>query len=294
MFHLLAARALYSSHPHAHLRCPGPDCAGYKMLFGMDYTSEDRAAQHQALRGALLEHMRLAPESLVVVEEYDKLDCHMRGFFRQLLEGGQVGNVSLARSVVVLESNTGYTTLHSMLQKARSREAIAPEHAQRELKDLVFTRWAAESCESRADTLKMVSLVDFFLPFFPLERVHVERLFELRLRAKSDELAAKRLGNLTWDQAVVTFLTDRVEFGGDYPIEGGKEVGTLVSRYVSRPVREWAAAQQARLQAAKQQGTVDRSDTAPVGSGVMKVERSGRSLVIELSQSKGGRWGFRA
>ena len=33
--------------------------------------------------------------AVLVVEEYDKLDCPMRGFFRQLLENGQVANVSL-------------------------------------------------------------------------------------------------------------------------------------------------------------------------------------------------------
>lgn len=34
---------------------------------------------------------------VLVVEEYDKLDCHMRGFFRQLLENGRIANVTLNR-----------------------------------------------------------------------------------------------------------------------------------------------------------------------------------------------------
>ena len=33
--------------------------------------------------------------AVLVVEEYDKLDCSMRGFFRQMLENGQVANVSM-------------------------------------------------------------------------------------------------------------------------------------------------------------------------------------------------------
>lgn len=36
------------------------------------------------------------------------------------------------------------------------RSKIAPEEAQRALKDLVFSRWLAEGCEERSDTLKMV------------------------------------------------------------------------------------------------------------------------------------------
>lgn len=34
---------------------------------------------------------------MLVVEEYDKLDCPMRGFFRHMLENGGVANASLSR-----------------------------------------------------------------------------------------------------------------------------------------------------------------------------------------------------
>ncbi len=34
---------------------------------------------------------------MLVIEEYDKLDCAMRGFFRQLLENGRIANVTLNR-----------------------------------------------------------------------------------------------------------------------------------------------------------------------------------------------------
>jgi hypothetical protein len=37
----------------------------------------------------------------------------------------------------------------------------------------------------------------------------------------------------------------QVDFDGDFPIEGAKEVTTLMTRYVSRLLRLWAAAQQA-------------------------------------------------
>lgn len=280
LFHLLAARALYAARPHARLRCPGADCPGYKVLYGMDYTSDDRAAQHAALQAALLDHVRAAPEALLVVEEYDKLDCHMRGFFRHLLEGGTVGNASLARAVVVLESNTGYTALHAMLAGAGARGAIPPDAAQRELKDLVFSRWRAQGCEEHADTMKMVGVVDLFLPFFPLERAHVGRLFAMRLRDRGDALAAARLGGLGWGAGVVEFLTNKVEFDGAYPIEGGKEVATRVTVHASRPLRAWAAAQEARLAEALQRGGVDRRDPAPVGSGLLRVAPGGEALEV--------------
>ena len=238
-----------------------------------------------ALQAALVAHVRGAPESLLVVEEYDKLDCHMRGFFRHLLTGHRVGNVTLARSIVVLESNTGYTALHGMLRRAGARAAIQPQRAQRELKDLVFERWAAQGCEERTDTMKMVGLVDFFLPFFPLERPHVRRLFEMRLAERARALAERRLGGLAWDESVLEFLTQRVEYGGEYPIEGGKEVATLVTLHVSHPLRKWAKAQEARLQAALGRMQVverwgSRREAALVGGGRLRVAEGGGQLEV--------------
>jgi len=287
LLHQEAARALYNTNPNPDLRCPGPDCGGYKVLFGLDFSADDREAQHAALRSALDDHMRYSPESLLVLEEYDKLDCTMRGFFRHILEGGAIGNYSLAKSIIVLESNTGYTSLHSMLQQAGAREKISPEKAQKQLKDLVFERWQKQGCEERTDTIKMVGLVDFFLPFFPLERKHVQELFELRLREKAaavQKQLKRRSSNrenlvLVWDSAVVEFLTSKVDFEGPYPIEGGKEVGTLMSRYVSRPVREWTAAQElAKLEDNKEKKMKKQS-----GASVAVEQAVGR---LKLSSSR--------
>jgi hypothetical protein len=236
--------------------------------------------------------MRYSPESFLVLEEYDKLDCTMRGFFRHILEGGTIGNYSLAKSIIVLESNTGYTSLYSMLQQAESREKISPEKAQKQLKDLVFERWQKQGCEDRTDTMKMVGLVDFFLPFFPLERTHVHELFELRLREKVDavETQLKRSSSnkensekkIIWDEKVLEFLTSKVDFEGPYPIEGGKEVGTLMSRYVSRPVREWTAAQElAKLEEKKKKKEKGRKKES--GAAVAITPAVGR---LKLSSSR--------
>lgn len=85
------------------------------------------------------------------------------------------------------------------------------EDAQRVLKDLVFDLWRSDYCEERSDTLKMLALVDFYLPFLPLEQPHIERLFGMKLVERRKALMdAKQAANLTWDEDVVRFLTDRV------------------------------------------------------------------------------------
>ena len=68
-----------------------------QVLYGMDYVAAAREAQHEHMRSALLAHVRLHPQSLLVVEEYDKLDCATRGLFRQLIENPASANISLER-----------------------------------------------------------------------------------------------------------------------------------------------------------------------------------------------------
>ncbi len=144
------------------------------------------------------------------------------------------------------------------------------------LKDLVFSMWADDGCEAQADTLKFVSLVDFFLPFLPLERSHIEALFHMRLKETAEQLRQSQSVELTWAPDIITFLTDKarssppqgrqqvltcalpakrrlccasieyrtqVEFDGSHPIEGAKEVSTVMTRHVSRALRVWSVRQ---------------------------------------------------
>ncbi|WPT12885.1 Torsin-1A [Picochlorum sp. SENEW3] len=240
-FHQLAAQVLYNGENANKVQgqhCPGRHCAGYKVLFGMDYTTHDRDEQHAMLQKALLDHVSLHPQSFIVVEEYDKLDCYMRGFFRQILQGGKVGNQSLGDSVVLLESNLGFSTLHRMLEDVPSgqREDIDMDGVQRALKNMVFTMWQKQKCEGFSDSQKLLRNIDFFLPFYPLEKKHIEKLFAMRLDSFA-ETALSHGAVLTYNTSLVDFLANRVEFDGRYPIEGGKEVNTVTTGYLSRPFR---------------------------------------------------------
>lgn len=62
-----------------------------------------------------------------------------------------------------------------------------------------------------------MGLVDFFLPFFPLERRHIRQLFDMRLAERSAALEAEGLAGLAWDEGVVDFLTAKVEARGGAP-----------------------------------------------------------------------------
>lgn len=240
LLHLLAARALYNDKVTAALQCPGRDCSGYKVMYGMDYMASERELQHRLLREALITHLRQHPQSLLVIEEYDKIDCPTRGMLRQLLENPQSANVTIGQSIVLLESNMGYDQLYKLMRDAKAQgKPVSAEAAGQTLKNLVFDTWRDGGCEGFADTAKSVGLVDFYLPFFPLERQHIQQLFDLKLGERVAAAHAEGLPEVSWHPSVVDFLTDKVDFDGDHPVEGAKEVATLMTRYVARALRVW-------------------------------------------------------
>jgi len=251
-FHQLAGHALYNGDVPRKKHCPGRDCPGYKVLFGMDYTVKDRDEQHRMIQQSLLQQVQDYPQSFLVIEEYDKLDCYMRGFFRQILQGGIVGNQSLGNSIVILESNLGYSVLHRMLETAGDRNKIQLDDAQRALKDMIFKIWRQQDCEAFSDSQKLLRTIDLFLPFYPLEKEHIKKLFEMKLEQFSDE-ASRTIGQpLTYNASLLGFLVQRVEFDGKYPIEGGKEVNTVTTGYLSRPFRKWIQGQNSMNSKGKQ------------------------------------------
>lgn len=106
------------------------------------------------------------------------------------------------------EALTGF--VERLVLSLRLPFQIAPEEAQRLLKDNVFSRWSSEQCEDRTDTLKMVGLVDFFLPFFPMERRHVGEILQMRLKERRLALQKEHNARLSWRPDVVPFLSDKV------------------------------------------------------------------------------------
>ena len=70
--------------------CPGELCPAYKIFFGAEYVEKDRAQQKRMIVSNLRAHLRRFPESVVVIEEYDKLPCEVRSVLRQLFDSGRV------------------------------------------------------------------------------------------------------------------------------------------------------------------------------------------------------------
>ena len=63
----------------------------------MDYISDDKSKQLEHVRSAIVAHVDTYPDALIVIEEYDKLDCPTRSMLRQLIEHSEITNVSFKR-----------------------------------------------------------------------------------------------------------------------------------------------------------------------------------------------------
>jgi hypothetical protein len=79
------------------------------------------------------------------------------------------------------------------------------------LRRVVFAQWRASRCEAYEDTAKLMSLIDVFLPYLPLERAHMPGLVALALRDRAALLAqAQRRVRLRWEPGVPAFLAAQV------------------------------------------------------------------------------------
>jgi hypothetical protein len=288
-----------------HAECPGRDCPAYKVIFGTDYVTQEQEAQGRLLRDSIVEHLSVFPESVVVIEEYDKMGCPARGMLKQLLAKGANGNATFHRSVFVLEANLGFVEINRRVRKGLSNtgqnnngggdaelgdsELGVDEltATQRTLRDTVFKRWKDERCEEWSDTHKAVGSVDLFAPFLPLTKKSVAKVIEAHLRERTRaKRRAGELRRLTWSRPdVVDFLVSQVEFEKEHAIEGGKEAGGVLSRWVTRALR--------RLAQAEDTARKKESQRVAVEEGRLWVDDRGgpplRDKSVRLEVAKGGR-----
>ena len=258
-------------------RCTRSLCPAYRILFGTSYLSDDADRKFSELRHNLVRHVRGYRESLVVIEEYDKMDCRSRGLLKELIDYALAEKIQWGRSIVILESNTGYLQLmqllggdkvgtthalsdsgkeddHPRMEAGSSRHddaeelttaCMQAEEAQKLLKDLVFDTWRKNDIrdcrEDRVRTLKTIGMIDIFVPFFPLSERDIRELFEmlLRMRQHVEVVQRRSVRGMSWDDDVATFLASRVEYEAGFAIEGAKEGRATMSRHVTRAIHAW-------------------------------------------------------
>merc|ERR1712072_497100 len=79
--HRSLARFLYEVPRENWNACPGYECPAYKLFSSMSHVPSEREIQSHLLRRVILNHVVEYPNSLIVIEEFDKFDSSLRGVF---------------------------------------------------------------------------------------------------------------------------------------------------------------------------------------------------------------------
>ena len=236
--HFVAAKALYNVTSKTS-ECPGRECSGYRVVYGLDYTLQEKEEQSEVLVRKLMEHLSAHQDALVVIEEYDKLDCKSRGVLKQIFDKGFAMNVTLQRSIFLLESNLGYGKVVEALASAGGQqEQVNSETLQYTLKNMMFSLWQSDKCEDRVDTVKSLSLIDMFVPYFPLDESAILLVIEkaIEKRVELVNKCRKRPIEVLVGKDVLRLLAGKIEWDGEYAVEGAKEVATVIRRHVFAPL----------------------------------------------------------
>ena len=95
-----------------------------QVLYGLDYLKNEGRQQRQLLRDAIIGVTRTFPDSLIVVEEYDRMDCDTRSMLRQLFHHPELAHVNLGRTIFLMVSNRGMFELQDLLREAGGRDKV--------------------------------------------------------------------------------------------------------------------------------------------------------------------------
>ncbi|GIL78238.1 hypothetical protein Vretimale_7611 [Volvox reticuliferus] len=249
--HTLLARAMYNRDPSKALSCPGPGCTGVKVLYGMSYIESEQETQLEMVRRAVMEHIRSTPDPILVIEEYDKLDCKSRAMLRQLVRHHELIDEDKGRMIIFLESNLGFMELVNLVTTERGNKSrITQETTDRILRQVSLDSWLAASCESLEDTVAFATTIHQYLAFLPLTRQDMAVLVGKELAHNYARRVAALGAELTWDPTVVQWLLNKGDYDqNNFPLDGAAQVASLCVRYVARHFRMYEIEQRNKLTA---------------------------------------------
>jgi hypothetical protein len=184
---------------------------GCLQIDGHMYPAERQAAMAHELKMQLMRHVkRCGRGSLVVIEEVEQMSPGvLQELIRPFDHGGAYSygglSVSFANTVFVLVSNMGHEILGRLAAAwEREREAMPIEEAQAKLQD----EW-----DAKAGTVRFTAKIDFFVPYFPLEAMHIKQIAHREITERLTSLkSAFALRLVTFDEGLAEQIADRVGY----------------------------------------------------------------------------------
>lgn len=151
-----------------------------------DFPHKQRVPEYQEkLRNFITEKVKMCERSLFIFDEVDKVPTGLMDTLRPFLEHHrEVGGVDYRKTIFIFLSNTGATIINDFVinhwRKGNKREDLKIKQIDPVINNGAFNvkggLWHSE--------LISHNLIDYFVPFLPLEKSHVKKCIEEDLKQK--------------------------------------------------------------------------------------------------------------
>lgn len=118
--------------------------------------------------------------------------------------------------------------LQYLMQKAGGRENVAFDTAYHVLKDMMCEHWSKSKCGGPLDGVKLTNVIDAYVPYFPLEHIHIQELYEMKLKEIAYQVFPQH--EVIWSQDILDYLMNSIQFEGAFAIDGAKDAEGPIRR----------------------------------------------------------------
>jgi len=162
----------------------------HKLISTHHYTDANKLEEYKdELKKFIEEKTRVCERSLFIFDEMDKMPVGLADVIKPYIDHHKLVNgVDYRKNIYVFLSNLAGENINKETLKhfrnGYKRKDITSKHMEKVVSTASFNKIGG----FKASDLILSGLIDFFIPFFPLERMHVKQCAEreLRKRGKTD------------------------------------------------------------------------------------------------------------
>ena len=175
----------------------------------------------QILHRRIVDKVKLCPKTLFIFDEVDKMPVGLLDALRPFLEHHRhVNGVDYRKCIFIFLSNTGATRINEFVlehwKAGNKREDITIKDMDQIINKDVFN--VKDSGFYHSQLIKS-NLIDFFVPFLPLEKSHVEQCINADLIQKGKDISRE----------IVKKIADEMQYSNNlFSQSGCKRVSTRV------------------------------------------------------------------
>lgn len=188
----------------------------------LDFPSAQHVEEYRGrLQKDVEESVKKCPRSVFIFDEIDKVPPGIIDKIKPYLDyQPKINNVDYRRAVFLFLTNWGSKEINSIYLDLRNqglaRESMQSNHYEKSLRQSLHDK--SEGMFHESDMIKDF-VISHYLPFLPLEKVHVEKCIIREMRRR----------NIKPNEANVEKILQKMEFFEGLSISGCKRVSDLVS-----------------------------------------------------------------